>query len=795
MIFFDTETCGLHGMAVLIQWAEDDGPIHLHSVWTQPIRNTLELLKKFATHPGGVVGFNLAFDWFHVCKLWTVLSSWPDPETHPEEIIDALALLEPAARDGNCIKPVTACDIMLHARKGPYQSTMDRENIRIKRVPSALAWDLAEELERRVKLNPIYFARRKDKHAKQWQVYDIQDEDGDPIHDFKDVVLAFRPSTALKALATDALKLPVDTVLLFTDIEIESKFYPEEYGYAPFALAVGRRGKWNNAWPEKIKYHISHWNYNELARKYACDDVKYTRDLYKHFGSPEPGDDDSVLACMVASVRWRGYKVDLARLAALRETTIKSKTKILANGQTITIPTHPSYARRYVEEFMDDTEKLIIQGSTKKVLLQEITRWKADCPECKGEGELISVNPKKTSEYVTEITPSFPKANPKERTKCEACGGSGEVPHRSAERATEVLEARQSNYEVDLFDKFLLAGRFHASFAVIGTLSSRMAGGDGLNAQGIKKTKEVRGCFPLGHLLCGGDFAGFEVTLAEACYHDVNLRKDLQSGKKIHALFGVHVYPDMTYEQILATEGTKDDRYTRCKQAVFAMFYGGEGFTLKDRLGVDIETADAAYAAFVKRYPQVGREREKIKAMFCSMRQPNGIGSRVEWFEPADYIESMFGFRRYFTLENRICRALYDLANSPPKEWKKIQIKVVRRDRAQTAMGAVQSALFGAAFAMQSANMRAAANHVIQSAGAQITKLVERKIWDIQPAGINPWIVQPMNIHDEIMCPTDPSATDRLKEVVNETVESLRPKVPLIKMEWVTGLNSWAEKG
>ena len=38
MYFIDSETCGLHGMAVLIQYAEDDGEIQLFSPWTRPIQ-------------------------------------------------------------------------------------------------------------------------------------------------------------------------------------------------------------------------------------------------------------------------------------------------------------------------------------------------------------------------------------------------------------------------------------------------------------------------------------------------------------------------------------------------------------------------------------------------------------------------------------------------------------------------------------------------------------------------------------------------------------------------------------
>ena len=39
--YLDTETCGLHSMMVLLQYAEEDGPIMLHEVWRRPIRETL----------------------------------------------------------------------------------------------------------------------------------------------------------------------------------------------------------------------------------------------------------------------------------------------------------------------------------------------------------------------------------------------------------------------------------------------------------------------------------------------------------------------------------------------------------------------------------------------------------------------------------------------------------------------------------------------------------------------------------------------------------------------------------
>lgn len=175
------------------------------------------------------------------------------------------------------------------------------------------------------------------------------------------------------------------------------------------------------------------------------------------------------------------------------------------------------------------------------------------------------------------------------------------------------------------------------------------------------------------------------------------------------------------------------------------------------------------------------------------MRQPGGIGTRVEWHEPADKIESLLGFARYFTLENRICKSLFQLSNKVPEGWKYVRVKVVRRDREQTASGACQSALYAAAFGLQGANMRAAANHVIQSTGAGITKRTQRRIWDIQPAGVATWHVAPINIHDEVMVVHKPELADTIAECVAETVESYREVVPLIAMDWAQDLKSWKD--
>lgn len=747
MYFVDTETCGLHGVAVLLQYADGDGEVKLWDIWKEPISDTITLIEDIADK--GIIGFNLAFDWFHLYKLWTMFSMFPDQDAYPDEVVDQLGELEPRARDYSyCLKPRHAFDIMLHARKGPYQNTMDRNDVRVRRVPTAMATKLAQELDSRIPLNDIYFARRKVLSGPKWKVYDIKNEFDEVDPDFKDVVLKFAPSSALKALAVDALGIKQDLITLFTDVEVDHAFRPIEYGYAPFAKAgvidprYGRLlptgpGQWRRTWPDVIEFHIEHWAYNKFAREYATNDVIYTRNLYKFFGSPDVDDNDSTLACMVANCRWRGYAIDKEGIQNLRVGAIK-KSK--------SAPKDPTKVKKYIMEKMSDVEKLIITRSTKKQILEEIAESWGD--------------------------------------------------HPAADRAREVLAARAAQKQIEIYDKLLMAGRLHASFVVVGTLSTRMAGSDGLNPQGINKTKEVRKQFPLAHkgmILCGGDFDAFEVTLAEAVYNDSKLRDELLKGMKIHALFGKHIFSHMTYEEIWASSGTDNDYYKKSKSGFFALIYGGTIYTLQTRLGVSEEDATEGYNSFERTYKGVAAARMRIFNDFCSMRQPGGIGTKVEWHDPKDYIESFLGFRRYFTLENQIAKVLYDLGNNPPTAWKDLKIKVVRRDREQTMFGATQSACYGAAFAVQAANMRAAGNHIIQSPGAQITKELQGSLWSLQPSGKHKWLVQPLNVHDEVMCPSDPSVAEQTKETVNKHVESFRDRVPLIKMIWKTNLKNWGE--
>lgn len=798
MLYIDTETVGLHGFAVLIQYCEDDGEIILHEVWQQPVQKTLDLIAWFCEND--LVFFNACFDWFHLVKLYTTFSLIEDKEIWPEDIIDEIAILEEKARDVDlCLKPKSCVDLFLVAKKGEFQSLMDREDIKVKRVPTAIALFLKNELNKRVPFDQIYFARRQ-KVEEQWQVDDVHLPNGDINPAFKNVTLRFAPSTALKTLTTYVLK---KKAAKFAEIELNRRYLPKELGYAPYALAVGDQDDWNWAWPQVISYHIEHWAYQPEAREYAKNDIVFTRELYHYFNEPEP-DNDSNLACAVAATRWRGFKVNTPKLRKLRD-----RAKI-AMG---TVPQSPNGAKHYLSAVMDEQEQTALLEGTGKIVLNQLSKWNVSCENCVS-GWILTPKSDCPICFGIGMTDDMSNCSCVDKTACPTCNG---VRHPVAFRADEVTKARKAQKEIELFDKLLKAGRLHASFKVVGTLSGRMAGADKLNAQGIKATDTVRSCFPLAfddELLCGGDFSAMEACITAAVCNDQGLIDDLSipvkccdnkdcnscggTGsfvKKIHGLFAEVLYPELSYQEILATEHTDNDLYLKAKASVFARIYFGEPDTISRNANITLEHAEKACKLFDERYPGIKDFRDDYLERFSSMNQPNGIGTQIHWRECERHSTSLLGFRRDFTLENQTQKALFELAQKPPKGWKDFRVKVMRRDRMQTASGACQSAIYAAAFNVEASRIRQAGNHCIQATGAEITKAVQAAIMELQPVGIHPWVVRCLNVHDEIqVVAKDDNTRAKVSEIVKKAVKSYLPIVPLLKMAWHEHQETWADK-
>lgn len=809
-IAFDSETCGFHGLACLLQYGklEDawDENIHLHDPWHCPIDQTFELIEWMMS--GRLIAFNLAFDHFHLQKLYTTFYVLKQKlgNVIPIDVLDSNPKLiwdaEEAARDVDlCLKPAAALDLLIHAKMHDYQGLLERKNINIRRVPTQLAVALMHELNARVQLPDIYFKRKKDTSIR----FQIDDVDERP--DLKNVVLRFKPSAKLKDLIQHAypdqagvIKYDeIDPITLYGD-----EMKPFEVAYAPYTNAaekllfehhrVGKNKKKKTARLLMDRY-IGHWKYNEHARVYASDDIKYLRMLWEHLGRPLDHCTNSELSCMVASVRWRGFRVDIDQITAQREEAVAKMRKA---------PRAAVKVKQWLFEACNPIEQMGIPD-TKKQTLAGVEQWECINEDCEN-GKVADQS-------------------------CPDCKGTGK--HPVARRAKAVRLARTAEKRKDMCDKILLAGRAHAAFKVLGTKSNRMSGDGKFSLHGIPHAAEVRKAWPLawpGLTLYGGDFDAFEVGLTEAEYGDPELRKALMSGKKIHTLMAMEMYPDSPgiietiesgecleiggkfFRLISVDEATEEQRYqfinTQCnddakemytkgKNGVFTIIYFGDENTLIRKYGVKPANAKAAYDGFLKRFCVLAEKRQRIIDDYSCVTQPNGVGTAVKWSDPKNSVADHTGFKRYFDLEYEVCRRLFDLAQSPPPAWRKYEGTVKRGAgedaREQRLGGAVQSALYGAVFGIQGQCVRAAGNHKIQCWGASITKDVQLSIWRSQPVGITPWRVMPMNVHDEIMCPLKDEVADEVAGNVSQTIEKHRASVPMINMDW-SRLESWGDK-
>jgi hypothetical protein len=220
MIFGDTETCGLTGPIVLIQYADLNfkqlanpnlqirDHVQIEHIWLQPISRTLLLLEKLTNSE--IVFFNLAYDWFHIIKLYNLFRNFVETfpyykDDHP--IFHIQQLYEMSSNNNfekeYCLKPKACLDIWLHALTGPWQQTMERKDIVIRNVPNEVVDDLIEVLNQIDFVSPILFAKSSipigGKLGKvNWKAKKSEKGDGNR---FKDITLKFKASSALKAFA------------------------------------------------------------------------------------------------------------------------------------------------------------------------------------------------------------------------------------------------------------------------------------------------------------------------------------------------------------------------------------------------------------------------------------------------------------------------------------------------------------------------------------------------------------------------------------------------------------------
>lgn len=815
--FVDTETCGFHGVPVVLQYALGNGEIQVAHLWTMPIHQSIQTIEDFVE--GRVIAHNIRFDWFQLSKFYNMIRQSPDwSKTLMDFDVSRVAEWEYEARHGLCLKPAAAICTLLQAQKGDFQSAvMDAKPVWIRKVPVAMAQTLCDELEARTELPWILFARRKaGADSPRWKISDRKDDNtGEVDPAWKDLKMSFVPSNGLKDLHDFLIKGERGSDH-FEDIGLPEELYPAEEGYAPYALLLSNAERgwlYDNGkdgpkptWPALIHEHVKFWATNERALEYARGDIEKVRDLYALAGSPEE-DTDGMLACQVASVRLRGFAIDLegVKRECSKSLAIVAKARLNVNS--------PLQVKGFIAEALDPMEQMIVaRGCDQKVIDKiklEFTLNEEEecycfdgkmpdgstCNRCEGRG---SVGPIGYLCCECNGEKEVDGDKPGTRDKCQKCEGTGlsdrEMP--VVKRVEHVEEIRRHTKRIELYDKLVLAKRLYPDFNVIGTKSGRMSGASGLNPQGIDSSVEVRELFTLvelGLILSGGDYSSQELAIAATTMNDDDLMKDLESGKSLHGLFGAELF-QTTYDDIMANKNEPNSRYGRAKSAVYLMLYGGTFETMATNSGVEVGICEKAYNSFIAKYPQMGSTRRAITDRFSALRT-DGEGHMIYRDPPEKFIESIYGFRRHFDTEYKIQRMIHGLIKEMPEEWKNLKQKVNRdaknKSREQTIAGAICSALYGACFSIQNKIIRASNNHIIQSTGRAITMGLQFEIWATQPQGIHEFRLTVMSIHDEIVVVSKPEYVEEISQRVEKKVTEQCETVPLIALEWGRHLRNW----
>lgn len=771
--FIDTESPNLTSPTVLLQYAVDDGPVQLIDPFYEPASKLMDFIAEVMDNC--FIAHNINFDMQALSRMYNTCRLMKPDQRMIDLKVEELVELDYESRNGLCLKPRAAVDTMILSSKGDQQSAlMAAKPITIRRVPIQYAQPLADLLTSQTKLPWILFGRTKEKAA-VWKVCEIKDEDTGQISPyFADVKLTFKPSNGLKELTKFFLNRDP---LYFDEVALEyaggEGFCPYAAPLMPFADEFGNytnvKGKTGKLWPFVIHEHVQHWKDNELARRYGTDDVINLRDLYNLFGAPE-NDPDAILACQIAVVRLSGFNLDIEGMQRelARSEEIVAAAPINVNS--------PKQVKNFIAEVLDPMEQIIVAKSCNAKTLERIIK-----------------------EFTLEEEEECGCEDPRVCLRCDGKGVVGPGPLKCVTRAKQIEEVRSHKKRVELFKKLLLAGKAYPNFRAVGTKSGRLSGTDGLNFQGVDASLDVRELFLLaeeGEVLSGGDYSSQELAIAGTTMADDRLLEDLKAGKSLHGLFGAELF-NTTYEDIMANKSNDpDDRYGRAKSSVYLTLYGGTFQTMAVNAAVDFEVAEAAFTKFCAKYPGVAHSKKMITERFTAIQKDVDSGKLVYRDPPIKYIESIFGFRRHFDTEFGLQRLIFDLAQNLPEAWKQDdrQIKRDRNgERVQTMAGAIASALYGASYSIQNGVIRASNNHLIQSAGRTITVGLQQRIWEIQPAGIHPFKVKPMSIHDEIAATSSPDKVEEISSVVKETLDKQCEQIPLLALEWGRYLKSWGD--
>jgi DNA polymerase-1 len=327
-------------------------------------------------------------------------------------------------------------------------------------------------------------------------------------------------------------------------------------------------------------------------------------------------------------------------------------------------------------------------------------------------------------------------------------------------------ETRISSYGDNIFDilQQYPDHRLRSNFVQIintGRMSSRGESDtdsfSGVNLQSVPKRGEERKYFIAeeGNRLVRGDFVGQETRiLAEFAGDPTYLEFIINPEYDLHSFMAQALWPEYSHLSHLEFKEQYPDLRDRAKPGTFCLPYGGVGKTIAENCDVDVSVGEAAYNAFMAKFPQLEQYYKKVGAL---------------------------ALHRGYILTNDVTKRKIYLSDFDKYKTLKRKHYLSKEDWAYCKI-------------YESQKQRLARNYPIQSTAADMTKtasiLVYKMLVKNNLLGVVLW---PNIVHDEIVleCPIKyaPKIQKLLKDCMEKAGKLFCPNVPILAD--VTIQNAW----
>lgn len=743
-IYFDSETVGLTGVAKLLQFAIDDGPVQfipLFKGWESDSK-TIESLRQFRnlmySPDATVVGFNCSFDWFVAYKIFHRMDGYAYDS--PERPIMP--------------SPAKTADLQTHAiRKSPlapfaFSKGASRSVAAVRRIPRVAADVVRSHVERnlqplipsvcQLKCSEHEVPGSKDLVTLSWSV--------DGRLSLKNLMSTYGlPTLKLAEVWPLPEKGTEKPWLPYPDPEVHNALEPI------CDMVLSDRT-------------LPFWRYAEL-------DIHYLRVLEEKLGFPTPDHHDTCTH-IVAYTRYFGFPLDksvLERTHTAYAAKVEEAQKAL-EGVDLASPKQRLALLRSYDPLIASSKKAVV-----KVLAD------SDRPCAKVAQAMLDFGAytQRLNQVEKCLESRTGRAHPDLRVMGTRTGRKAGAAGLNWQGITQA-EMMDDPSEFDAVESEELSEGMEELIQ-----EAEQAEEETQSLAGIRAALGAVGV---------GDWKQFEIAIGAAVFEDEAIQEDLDKGIDQHCMNSVLMHPGVVkkgiaYPDFKALVDAKDNWAGKVRKSMkpvgFGIQYFCQAMKVAECLGISLEEAERALDRYYGRYKGFAAYRRRIESE--TQTADTETWARDSVARMARTVVDMTGYKMDWSFEAAVAEVLWRLGGEGIRTGLDGTVLRSKEKGRQSIDQSIRSALLGGAIAIQAAVSRQRGNAGVQAPGANLTKMLEAELWDR-------YRLPMMNIHDELVFAPHPNySTPAVESTVTEFTARWTPKIKSLAFDF-HATKVWAEK-